>query len=264
MNTMTRITVGTLFAAVLACGGDGGGGTGPSGLAASTTYTGVVTATDGLTAGLTLTFASAVASRGALPQQAGLAAAAAAAVPATGVVTLPGGGTVDLSGTLDNNTLTMSGGGYTLTGALSSGKFTGTFTGPGASGVFTALASSNVTPAYAYCGSYASIITPGNIEENGTFNAVVAGTVLSGVSVSSLGDIVPFTGTASPGTQGTTNISVNQTNAQGTIKGTGTITADYSTISGQYQASVVGEQATANGTFQGTLCPGTAPAIAVR
>jgi len=45
-------------------------------------------------------------------------------------------------------------------------------------------------------------------------------------------------------------------------KFTGTVTADYSTISGQYQASVVGEPATANGTFQGTLCPGTAPGVA--
>jgi hypothetical protein len=187
-------------------------------------------------------------------------AALADPVDVTGVATLPGGGTVDLTGTLDNGTLNMTGGGYTLTGALTDGKFVGSFAGPGgATGAFTALSSTDVTPAYAYCGTYSAIITPGNIEEDGTFNAVVAGTVLTGQSVESggLGDVVTVAGTASPGTGGTTHISIHSNSAQGSITATGTISADHATLDGTYQASVVGENATANGTFSGTLCPGT-------
>jgi hypothetical protein len=240
---------------VLACGGSDGG-TGPSGLSPSTSYKGVITSSDGTTAGLLLTFASAVAS----PPAPMPSAALADPVSVTGVATLPGGGTVNLSGTLDNGTLSMTGSGYTLTGTLTNGKFVGTFTGPGgATGAFTALSSSDVTPAYAYCGTYSAVITPGNVEENGTFNAVVAGTVLTGQSVQNggLGDVLTIAGTASPGTGGTTHISINSNTAQGSITASGTITADHTTLTGQYQASVVGENATANGTFAGTLCPGT-------
>jgi hypothetical protein len=255
MRTITRIIAATVVATVLACGSDSS--TGPSGLSPSTSYKGVITSSDGTTAGLLLTFASAVAS----PPAPMPSAALADPVSVTGVATLPGGGTVNLSGTLDNGTLTMTGSGYTLTGTLTNGKFVGTFTGPaGATGAFTALSSSSVTPAYAYCGTYSAVITPGDIHEDGTFNAVVAGTVLTGQSVQNggLGDVITIAGTASPGSGGTTNISINSNNAQGSITATGTISADHTTLTGQYQASVAGEpNAHADGTFSGALCPGT-------
>lgn len=72
-----------------------------------------------------------------------------------------------------------------------------------------------------------------------------------------LGDVITIAGTASPGSEGKTNISINSNTAQGSITATGTISADHTTLTGQYQASVLGENATANGTFTGTLCPGT-------
>lgn len=258
MQTIMRAALATVIVAGLACGD--GGGSGPSGLKPSTSYRGVITASDGTTAGLVLTFNSAVAIR--VVTRSATDAMAYAVVPVTGVATLPGGGTINLTGTLDGDALSMTGGGYTLTGTLKNGSFTGTFTGPGgATGTFAALSSTDVTPAYAYCGSYAGVITPGNIQEDGSFNMVTAGTILSGISSSSGGDIVGFTGRASAGAVGTTTITVNQTTSQGTIKANGTITADYSTVSGTFQATVLGEGGVNNGTFEGSVCPGMAPTL---
>ncbi len=258
MRSIMRETlaIAALAIAGLACGGDGGSG--PTSLAPSTTYRGIITASDGATAGLVLTFNSAVAIR------VGPAGAEAlVVVPVTGVATVPGGGTVTLSGTLDGNALSLTGGGYSLTGTLSRGQFTGTFTGPGgASGSFAALSSTDATPAYAYCGTFTGTITPGNITEDGSFNMVVAGTVLSGASVGSGGgDVVGFRGSASAGANGTTVISVNQSTAQGTVHADGTISAGYGTVSGTFQASVAGEGGVNNGTFEGGLCPGTGSSL---
>ena len=251
MGTITRAALAVGIIAGLACGGSGA--TGPSGLKPSTSYSGVITGSDGSTAGLLLTFNSAVAIR-----EAAADAVAFAVVQVTGVVTLPGGGTINLTGTLDVDALSMTGGGYTLTGTLKNGSFTGTVVGPGgATGSFAALSSTAATPAYAYCGTYSGVITPGNIQEDGSFNMVVAGTILSGGSASSAGDLVSFTGRAAPGANGTTTIAVNQTSGGGTVKADGIITADFSTVSGTFQASVVGEGGVNNGTFQGSLCPGS-------
>ena len=255
MRAMMRAIAICLVGAVLACSSDSGG-TGPSGLSPSTSYKGIITASNGTTAGLTLTFASAVASPPAPMPSPPLAAP----VDVNGLATLPGGGTVALTGTLNNGALTMTGGGYTLTGTLTNGKFVGTFTGPGgATGAFAAMSSTDVTPAYAYCGTYNAVITPGNVQEDGSFNAVVAGTFLTGQSVQSggLNDVITLDGTASPGSGGTTNISIHSSSVQGTIDATGSITADHANLTGTYTASVVGENATANGTFSGTLCQGT-------
>ena len=258
MRTTMRAALATLIVAGLACGDSGGSG--PSGLKPSTDYRGIITASDGTTAGLVLTFSSAVAIRALASPAADVVAFAV--IPATGVAILPGGGTVNLTGTLDDNALSMTGGGYTLTGTLKNGSFTGTFTGPGgASGTFAALSSTDVTPAYPYCGTYAGVITPGDVEEDGSFNLVVAGTILSGSSNSSEGDIVGFTGRAAAGPNGTTTVTVNQTSAQGTIKANGSITADYSTVSGTFQASVAGEGGVNNGTFEGILCTGAIPSL---
>jgi hypothetical protein len=256
MRSIPRGILAALVVAGLACGGDGGSG--PTSLAPSTTYRGIITASDGATAGLVLTFSSAVAIR------VGPASAdALVVVPVTGVATIPGGGTVSLTGTLDGNALSLTGGGYSLTGTLSRGQFSGTFTGPGgASGSFAALSSTDATPAYPYCGTFSGTITPGNVTEDGSFNMVVAGTVLYGASAGSGGgDVVGFRGSASAGTNGTTVISINQTTAQGTVRADGTISADYSTVSGTFQASVAGEGGVNNGTFEGSLCPGTVPTL---
>jgi hypothetical protein len=258
MRSIMRGIVAALVVAGLACGGDGGSG--PSGLKPSTTYRGIITSTDGTTAGLVLTFNSAVSVRTAESPGANLVNVV---VPVTGVATVPGGGTVNLTGTLDGSALSMTGGGYTLTGTLSRGQFTGTFTGPGgASGSFSALSSTDVTPAYAYCGTFSGVITPGNITEDGSFNMVVAGTILQGASAGSGGgDVITFRGSAASGPNGTTLISVNQSSANGTVKADGTISADYSTVTGTFQASVAGEGGVNNGTFEGSLCPGTVPTL---
>lgn len=255
MRTILHSALAIGIVAGLACG-DGGGG--PSGLKPSTEYHGVITGNDGTSAGLVLTFTESV-SLNALPAG---GAIAYAAVPAAGLIIVPGQDPISLEGTLDGSALSMTGGGFTLTGTLKNGKLTGDVTGPGdLAGSFAALSSTEAAPAYAYCGTYSGIITPGNIEEDGTFNLVVAGSILSGGSSSSGGDIVTFTGRAAAGTNGTTTITVNQSSAQGTVKADGTISADHSTIGGTFQASVAGEGGVNNGTFEGTRCPGTVPTL---
>lgn len=257
MRTFMWTLLATGFVAGLACGGDGGSG--PSGLKASTEYRGIITGSDGSTAGLTLTFASAVSVQSASPASAEILASAV--VPVTGIIVIQGGGSVAITGTLDGNTLTVTGGGFTLTGTLSNGKFTGTVTGPGnLSGTFTALASTDDTAAYAYCGTYAGVYTPGDLEESGVFNLVVAGSVVSG-GATTTSDIVTFTGRASSGSNGSTTITVNTSTPDGALKVNGTVSADHNTVSGTYRTTYTGETGSSNGSFQGGLCTLSAPSL---
>lgn len=72
-------------------------------------------------------------------------------------VNLGGGKTINLTGTYDaaTKTITISGNGYTLTGTLNGSTLSGTYTGPNGAGSFSLQAA--VTGAVnVYCGSYVS------------------------------------------------------------------------------------------------------------
>lgn len=80
--------------------------------------------------------------------------------PLTGTITPAGGEPVQLTGTYDPATgaLSLSGGGYTLTGTVSSGGFSGSYTGPNGSGSFQATSDADGSTKV-YCGGIAGTAT---------------------------------------------------------------------------------------------------------
>lgn len=248
-----RFAASFLLAALAACGGgDGdGGGTGPN--PASTTYSGFMTADDGSSAGLALTFASAVAVR----------ASSSAPVAVTGVATLVGGGTVSLAGSVDAGDFTATGGGLTLTGTISEGVLNGRFTGPGGvNGGFAAAAASAGHAVYAYCGSYGGTVINSTDTESGSWHVIVFGSDVAG-------DIIPdgtnadafltgFLGSTAPGPSSTTKVIVNISAGDESLTADGSISADWSTLGGTYSKRFSGlPDQSSDGEFSGTRCPGT-------
>jgi hypothetical protein len=237
-----------------ACGGGndgGGGGTTPN--PASTAYTGFLTADDGSSAGLALTFESAVAVR----------ASSSAPVAVTGVATLVGGGTISLAGSIDNGDFTAAGGGFSLIGSLGDGVLNGRFAGPGGvAGGFVAGATSAGHPVYAYCGRYSGTVVSSTDTESGSWHAIVFGSTV-------VGDIIPdgasadafltgFLGSAAAGPSGTTAITVNLNAGDDRLTANGAINADKMTLSGTYSKrfpAVAGQSS--DGDFSGDRCPGT-------
>ncbi len=85
----------------------------------------------------------------------------------SGSITIDGGSTITLSGTFNtsNDSLIVSGGGYTFRGKLSGTGITGTYSGPSGSGGFTVKSSTN-NSVKVFCGTYTS--NAGN--SDGRFN----------------------------------------------------------------------------------------------
>jgi len=225
-------------------GGGGGGGN------ASTDYPGLVASSDGQTGPLSITFASAVSAPPISTEPGtGPSLAGGASASATGTVSLGGGAVVPISGSVTNGALSMSGGGWTLTGTLLDGKITGTFTAPGGvTGSLAAISSTSGAPALAFCGTFSGtdVTTNPPSADLGTFSAVVAGTIVLGTAVGDGGTVVDFSGTAT-----TTAFTVSKTTTQGTLSAAGTYNA--TSTSGTYNVKVGGATVT-SGTFTGNLC----------
>jgi hypothetical protein len=143
-------------------------------------------------------------------------AAAAAATSITGMLAITGVSTpVTLNGTYDasaNPQLTVAGGGYTISGnyTAASGQFSGSFSGPGGSGQWTA--SKGGTTVKVFCGTYGS---GASSTGGGTWNLVLDNSSnLNGIANTSSGQIQ-----LSGGYTGGTNIMVNWSGgtAQGTL-----------------------------------------------
>jgi hypothetical protein len=241
--------------ALAACGGGSdSGSTGPT-INPSATYLGFLTADDGSSAGLSLTFAAPVSLHTA-------SASLRAPVSVTGVVSVVGGGTINLTGSVDAGTFAATGGGLTLGGTLEKGVLNGRFTATGGvQGGFAAAASSASSPVSAFCGTYSG--TDGNGgSDAGNFHVLVVGKEV-------VGDVIPagttadasltgFLGTAAPGPNSTTAINVNISAGGETLTATGSINAAGTGLSGTYDRNVPGVPAwTSSGTFSGVKCPGT-------
>lgn len=249
-----RFTVASTLAlalALAACsdsnndnGGGGGSATG------STDYAGLVASTDGQTGPLSIVFASAVSAPPVLVEPGtGPSFSSGATAAATGTVSIGGGAPVDLTGSVTNGALAMSGGGWTLTGTLLNGKITGTFTAPGGvTGSLSAISSTSEFPALAFCGTFAGqdVTTDPPSEDLGTFSAVVAGTIVLGTAVGDGGTVVDFSGTATA-----TTFTVSKTTAEGTLSAQGNYNT--TTTSGTYNVKVGGVTVT-SGTFTGDRC----------
>lgn len=222
----------------------GGGGSG------STNYGGLVASTDGGTGPLNIVFASAVSAPPfSVEPGTGPSFSSGATANATGTVSIGGGAAVPITGSVTNGALSMSGGGWTLTGTLLNGKITGTFTAPGGvTGSLAAISSTTEAPALAFCGTFSGtdVTTNPPSEDLGTFSAVVAGTIVLGTAVGDGGTVVDFSGTAT-----TTTFSVSKTTAEGTLSAQGTYNT--TTTSGTYNVKVGGTTVT-SGTFNGNRC----------
>ena len=173
-------------------------------------------------------------------------------VGASGTLDLEGlGGQVGLSGTYntDNDSLLLSGGGYTIEGMrtnTSAGQvIEGTYTGPTTSGAFFVIAGAGV-PLQAYCGTYHS----GADADSGFFHVTVRGSSIAGFALSSLdpGDIVRLYGDAT-GTGNSRDITIQDpNNPSGAPLATGTWDTTTDTMNGTYGFG--GD----TGTWNATLC----------
>jgi hypothetical protein len=237
-----------LAAAVGACSdsnNDNGGNPSP----ASTDYVGLLASTDGDTGPLSITFASPVAAPPAPQTATGPSFSSGAPVNATGTVSLGGSAPVAISGSVNGGALSMTGGGWTLTGTLLDGKITGTFTGPGGvSGSLAAISSTEGSPALAFCGTFTGtdVTTNPPSPDLGTFSAVVAGTVVLGTAVGDGGTVTDFSGSATA-----TSFTVSKT--QGTVLLSASGTYNATSTNGTYNIKVSGVVAT-SGTFTGSIC----------
>jgi hypothetical protein len=164
------------------------------------------------------------------------------AVPAGGntvvaTLNLGGGKTVSVTGTFDaaTSTLTITGGGYTLTGKLTGSTLSGTYTGPNGAGSF-ALQAATSGAVQVFCGTYVS--TPAG-EGSGTWNLVQgADNKLSGSYTEATGGSGLLSGTL-------TGSAIALTVSTGGVAN-GTLTGDK--IDGTYGESA----AKTDGTWTGT------------
>ncbi len=123
--------------------GDDGGGGGDGGGHQHETYRGTIVS--GTESGILEVEVTAGEHSGGLLEQ-------AAEGGAEGTITFDSG-VVDLTGTFAGGVLTLSGGGYQLSGSLSGGAISGTFTGPNGSGTFTVQPTASGA-VQVYCGTY--------------------------------------------------------------------------------------------------------------
>lgn len=148
-----------------------------------------------------------------------------------------GGTTIILTGTYNtaNDSLNVSGGGYTFMGVLSSGNLSGTYTGPNGSGSFTTESSTEAGSVKVYTGT--SHETSPDTSNHGRFLLVVKGTTVTGITNDGLRLGGTITGTAV-----SVHFAVDPSVqiAQGTVSGDGT------SMQGTYSAT------NGEGTFTGT------------
>ena len=230
-----RLTAGLLLVGM---GGAACSSSSPSSV--STTFAGIVTGDNaGQSGKLTVTASTATPAPPAyLVEQ-----SSPGDVTATGTFQIQGGAAISLTGTYNTTThaLSITGSGYTFTGVFDgASRLEGTYTGPTVNGTFV-LSKSTGGAAVAYCGTYTST-TPG--QDNGVWNFVINGTVISGNAVSAVGGtLIALDGTLSGGTNitivipGTTN-----TLASGTLASNGSVSGTYDDGQGS------------TGTWIGALC----------
>jgi hypothetical protein len=158
-----------------------------------------------------------------------------------------GGSTITLSGTYNtsNDSLYVSGGGYSFAGTYSNGFLMGAYTGPNGSGGFSTQSSSGSDTVKVYLGQSVSQVEG---HSNSTLNIVVKGSALIGLAVGT-GDTTPLTGTVSGNTL-TISIAFNELSA---IVATGTFNADHSSASGSYDTSTINTTDPDHGTWSVTL-----------
>jgi hypothetical protein len=221
-RSLCLATILLTFAA--ACGSSSSKGSTPSDVA-NKTFTG--TLSNG--ALVTLNFGSAVAAH---TSQQTRALVAATTLAVTGTITTGPADTIPLAGTYDFATgqFTVTGTGYSLTGAYASGTVQGSCTTPSGTAIFVAVVSSGGATVVTYCGTYS--FTASGRYNGGALNLLVSGTTIHGVA----SDGTMLHGTVHSGTitltgengSGTVTGPITDTSVSGTIQGTDVTSGTFS------------------------------------
>jgi hypothetical protein len=183
----------------------------------TTDFDGVI-ASDNLSGTISVSVPAALASAAA-PSFSGAGSAGptepSATVNVTATLKIKGGSNTNLTGTydLDAKALGLSGGGYSFTATFANGQLSGTFTGPGGGGLFTAF-SRRGGDVELFCGTFTgdaagvwNLARRGNglvgaFHENGGAGAGTLAGTLNGNNIS-----LTFSGGTATGTMSGTNIS---------------------------------------------------------
>lgn len=181
-------------------------------VSATTTYEGTIAGSGGQSGTFALTVQAAVSSASLEVPSSSERPQAVSQV--SGNLKITGGATVALAGTYDSITkaVSVTGGGFTFSGSVSSGAYAGSYTAPGnVSGVFSSL---NATQAAAtlYCGTWADQGDRGTFNIHIAANGKLTGVTTGGNGVTLAGQAVgnAFSGSSSEGVRFT-----------GAIQGTG-------------------------------------------
>jgi hypothetical protein len=169
-------------------------------------------------------------------------------VEIAGALRIVGGATISLAGYVVISTVEfdstadfyLAGGGYTFTGFVGEGNITGSFMGPGGSGIFVAEATTTGS-VLLYCGTFQD--DPPNTD-SGTFNVVIKGTeviVIIYPQSRQGGDVLA-------GTLVGTTITIYNPASPTTPIATGTLNSAGDMVSGTYDVGV------ATGSWSGSLC----------
>src|SRR5712691_541915 len=116
----------------------------------TTTFQGVLAGPLGESGVITLTTGTEAAAAASARLAGAVTTSSAVTENLSGRLLIIGSASIDLTGTLNTATgaIAVSGGGYSFAGTLSSGKVSGTYTGPNGAGTFTGLSSTASTPTF--------------------------------------------------------------------------------------------------------------------
>ena len=235
------LAIGSILATSwYACGSKGSSSnsspTSPSGPTNSATmFEGTIAGAGGQSGAFSVTIQVAVAASSvASLRAAGLTIKPESFTQVSGTLNVAGGASVTLAGSYDSstNTVSLSGGGFTLTGTISGAVLSGTYTGPGSTGVFSSLNSTQASVT-AYCGTHSggSGIFTMQVSASGTVSGV------AGPSAGAAGDT--FAGQLN-------GINLSFSDPSGNTTGTGTV-----------QNGIVNGTFSKGGTFTGTFTAST-------
>lgn len=161
-------------------------------------------------------------------------------LPVSGVFRPVAGGTVTLTGTYNttNDSIHVSGGGYTFAGRFGGGQISGTCIGPNGAGIWTVAVSTASNPVKVFTGEFS---VPAN-GDNGPFNLTITGSTLTVIAFNRRNNETgQFTGTV----QGNT-LTIQSPER---VVATGSISGDGLTVSGQ----TVNSSSQLTGTWSGAL-----------
>lgn len=169
------------------------------------------------------------------------AARAEAAIPLSGTMDFTDGtAQVALTGTLDGNNLSLTGGGYTFTGTQANGVISGTFTGP-QSGSFTATLVPEGGFLIQLCGEYDG-------DDSGVFSLTIDGGRSGGVIIVPDDGGAGQTGKARPKAGSANEVEVLPDLAPTFVVATGTLNAAQNQITGSWDDGQGN-----SGTFTGSV-----------